>query len=484
MGYVLPRDEDEEEQQQQGAPQLGGSQSFAAAPGGKAAPITPQTPAAQNVQNKGSGFTNLTNWLDAGKGRDKTISDKSTQLLGAEKTNFAKAAEPVKSATYQAKTVDDVNKGGMVDKFKNNVWDAAQGDAQKKAEIAGMTAQKYEGARDVNYDPNAQKNLWDVANLSNTSTVGNVLARPAIEAGQYGAGMQRLDNVLFGADAASQAAIGGAKKGLTDFGAEVKTEKQALADKVAGFDKAAKDASEGTKKRLGEIGADWNDTINRRVTSAQEAEAKHRQAVADGYAQGADGSWHKVGPGEVAGLTSGGGATRENLATDQERRGFDLLSELIGGEKIGTATGKYEEMKTGMTRDPDYGKTQPMDGVRAGTVVNMLDDRNPEQARVFQKAMEEYGPKNNGQNQGVAWNEFFDRFQREHPDIPLPTGEDARAYEGSSRARDNEARMREGRPAVPGEKDAMINLWKAMQLTKGPNYTYRQFEEEAARGFR
>lgn len=464
MAYVLPQDDEEEQQQQAepAAPKLGGTQTFGGASGNGGATPT-ETPKAQNTQSKGSGFTNLSNWLDAGKGRDKSITNKSTGLLSTEKDTFGKALEPVKSADYKAKNVH-MGVGGSeaagdlgFGTFKNDFDKAAGGDANAKTSVTGMLNQKYDGPRDVNYDATKQKNLWDTASLTSADTAGQVLARPQIEAGQYGAGMQRLDSALFGADSASRGAMDTAKKDLTSFGDTVKTDTKAMMDKVAGFDAAAKSGNESTKAALEKIGANMSGAIDSRVAEARAKEEEARKALADGYIQTEDG-YRKAGNGYSAGAIAGGGATRDNIATAQERSGFDLLNELIGADKLQQA-GPYQGVKAETNFNPNW-QDLPSRGSydpRQETAVDIVSERNPEHGKILRDAWLEYSSKN--PTNAASTKEFYDQFQREHPEIQLPTGEEADA-------RENEENL--------GYEEA--------KKTKGPFYTLKDYKTDQAKG--
>ncbi len=445
MAYVVPQQDDEEEKQQgqQGAwqtPTLGGGQAFGANTG-SAQPS--QTPAAQNAQNKGTGFTNLSNWLDAGKGRSQNISSTGSNLLGQEKTNFNNAASGVENSTYNPKTVEGVNANGN-DNFAVEFWKAAGGDKAAKDDISGMLNPHYDGPRTIDYDANKQKNLWDTASLANSDTVGQVLARPAIEKGQYTSGMQRLDNALYGADADSRAAEDKVGSDLKDFGTDVTSRTKAAADKVAGFDKAAADASAGTTAALQKIYDTQSGNLDRRVQEDLQKEADHRAAVAQGYYQGDDGKWHKAQNGTMAGATTGDSATRENVADSTQRSGFDLLNQLIGTDKLGASTAPYQGLSTKGMADPNYKQAPDRGNPRAGTIYNMLMDSDPAQAKTFMDAWNSYGPKNNEQDQAVAWREFYDRFEKEHPDMKIPTGEATSQYEDTENSGYEEAKKKYG----------------------------------------
>lgn len=88
MGYVI-NDLDPEDKKNNGIAN-GAPSSTAPAPKaqGIASVVAPQKTA---QQQRGTGFTNLSEWLNAGQGRDKAISDTGAQKLGNEKSAFGKA---------------------------------------------------------------------------------------------------------------------------------------------------------------------------------------------------------------------------------------------------------------------------------------------------------------------------------------------------------------------------------------------------------
>ncbi len=426
MAYVLPQLDEEEEQlqQEQSAtmPRLGGAApSIGGASGGGSVPQQ-QTPKAQNAQSKGSGFTNLQNWLDAGQGRHQNIASTGQNLLGQEKTAFGAAAKPLQDASFTAETL-----GGDI------VNNAISGDAGAKTKIKGMLSQDYSGPMSVDYDASSRKNLWDVGSLSDAKTAGSVLAKPAIDAGQYGAGMRRLDSVLFGADAASRGAMDAQGKGLTDFTKQVGSDTKQLEDKALGFKDEAAKAREGTRTELTNRHKELSDRLDSRVADAQAKEAKDRELLQQGLVYNPKTRrYERLAPGQMAGQTTGTTADRRNIMSESEKTGFDSLDELIGSGKV-DRTGNYARPTTEVIKDPNYVAPLPSRGghdPRLGTVMESLKRTNPEHFETLKKAYTEYGPQNDGvTDQAVAFSEFWDRFQREHPEVPIMTGEEADASE-------------------------------------------------------
>lgn len=386
MAYVLPQQDDEDQQQatMPAPPKLGGAAPMGAAPSqGPSAQQEQNTQKAASAQSKGTGFTNLTSWLDAGKGREQNITKTGGELLSKEQNAFDAAASPVKNASFQAA-------GSAAEMF-------GKGD---DAGAAAAMNQKYTGPRDVNYDANAQKNVWDARSLGQTNTVTDVLARPAMQAGQYGAGMQRLDNVLFGADAASQKAIGDQAQATKGFETKVGAEKKALGDKVAGLDQQAAAASEAARGQLKNVYdqrmAGLEAEVNRRNKADEDLKAQlGADKVWDPVTQG----WRTVAEGQRAGEWTGGGANIENtIGTYETDNGFARLNKLLGTPTV-QAAGKYESAKRSAEDDPNYDRRiDPWTGERiadqeaAGRGTNtwmrqQFDLQNPN--GIYQKALAE-----------------------------------------------------------------------------------------------
>ena len=381
-------------------------------------PAPQQTP----QQQQGTGFTNLKSWLDAGKGRDKSITEAGTDRINKEKGAFSAAAKPVEDASYTA----------------NNYWDGwTAGSAVSHAANGGGTAdierdltQSYTGPKEIKYDPAAQKNLWDVNSLSSADTAGQVLGRDEMDKGQYSQGAQALDRVLFGADAESQKAIGGVKDASKAFGAEVASRSTALKDKVAGFEKAAADANAGNRAKLKDYGKSMSDKLDARVLGAKEQQDKIRKMLEDDPTllypgnQGPtrDDPFQTLQGGEIREITGGGEISRGTMVNDDEVKGFDVLAKVLGLDAPPTVqkTGTYQELGTKVTKDPNYvAPLKDLGNPRPGTITSMLDgdinDPNTPKG-AYQKAFLEYGPGARGGMYSDEENrQFLDRFRRENP---------------------------------------------------------------------
>lgn len=367
MAYVLPQLDDEEEKQKQAQqaqqPTLGGgAPSFGG--GGGALATQQDTPKAQNVTQRGTGFTNLQSWLDAGKGRDANIGRTGSGLLSTEKDTFGKASSTAtgEADKFKVKTVDDVNGTGVGDVFGGKLKTAANGDEAAKTEIKGMLDQDYKGPMSIDYNAADRKNLWDVGALTDASTASSVLAKPAMDAGQYGSGMQRLDSVLFGSDAASRAALDTNKKDLGDFTKKVGTDSKAFTERAAGLKDAAAKAREGARAELGRQGSRMLESVDQRVADLKRKDEERQTAIDQGFAiDPVTGKAVRAGPGFTVGETRGGNASRGTVVNDQEKRGFDLLHELIGTPTV-QKTGTYEQLSKSMTKDPGYEGVDPWTG--------------------------------------------------------------------------------------------------------------------------
>jgi hypothetical protein len=426
MAYVLPQEEDEEELKQeqasQMAPKLGGSQTLGVGGGGLSSAPT-ETPRSQNVTQKGTGFTNLQSWLDAGKGRDKAISSTGSSLLGQEKDAFGAAKKPMEEATgnFKVKTVEDVNKPGMgEDLFGNKLNAAARGEAGAKDEIKGMLDQDYKGPLSVDYNARDKKSLWDVGALSDASTASNVLARPAMQSGQYGAGLQRLDSVLFGADAASRAALDANKQGLTDFSKQVGAESEALATRASGLKADAAKARAGVKTELERQGDKWLADLDTTVNQKRDEEKMVRDALDQGIVYDPKtGTRTRLGDSLSRGDTVGGGATRENVMTAEQKSGFDLLSELIGAPKM-QKTGTYQDVETQIIKDPNWKAPSQYADWTHDDIRNSAMALPNEQRTAWINEMSTFAketgsdPRTWGANEMT---EYFKWFQQRHPEV-------------------------------------------------------------------
>jgi hypothetical protein len=228
MAQLLPTDDEEEKQQQQQVPFTGAP---AASTFGGSAPQ-------QQAQPKGTGFVNFDRWVGANQGQIGTnIQNAGAKLLGEEKDAFGKAADPLKMAEFNAQKLSE---NDVAQKVQSGQWDA----------LSGALQQKYEGPRELNYDPKKRDGVKGLMNLSSADTASEVVAANAIKQGQYGGGLRRLDTALFGGSDEGRNAIGGVKTGAEAFSKDVSTEANGLFDKIQGFDKAAEEGRETSAKSM------------------------------------------------------------------------------------------------------------------------------------------------------------------------------------------------------------------------------------------
>lgn len=419
MAYVTKDIEDDEEQNggtagAQAAPSSGGTPTMR--PGQPSASTGQPAPQQTPQQQQGSGFTNLSAWLNAGKGRDKSILDTGRQKIGEERLKHAGQAGGVENASYNANVWDDP--GAEVDKA------VASGDTSA---LEGGIAQTSGISADINYDPNAQKNMWDVNSLSSADTAGQVLGKDAMDRGEYGQGAQELDRILFGADSSSRAAIDETKKYKDWFIGDVASRGEAAKAKVAGFDKAAAEASAKNRERLTNYQSEMMKGVNERVEAAKKRQAETRamlEANPDMLLRPPgptrdDPYGDKLQGGEIRTINEGTEANVGNIATEKELKGFDVLAKLLGLPSV-QKTGEYRDISTSVTKDPNYvAPLRDLGNPRPGTITSMLDGdiNDPSTPKgAYQKAFMEYGPGARGGMYSAEENRaFLDRFRRENP---------------------------------------------------------------------
>jgi len=341
VAYFINDDEEDKKQEQSttlapGAVSSGATPVPASGGGGSLTPAPQNQQTAQ--QKQGTGFTNLSSWLDAGKGRDKLVSDTGGGLLSTEKSTFDTAVKPLQDATFQTQSVDDKELTGLL---------SAPGD-EWKSKLGGLLSQDYTGPMSVDYDPGKGKsfdNLKGLDALSSTDTTGAELAKRTAPTPIYNAGSRRLDNTLFGADSASQTAIGSNKTGATDFLTGAEKTSGELAKKAQGFKEQAASARDATRGQLKTASDNILSNLDRQV-----------QAFNFGEDQKAMGK-----PTESAGVDefgrpmkwtdyqAGNRATRENMISEQDASALSRLGELIGAPQIkrgGDAAKKGEWSRT------------------------------------------------------------------------------------------------------------------------------------------
>ncbi len=259
-------------------------------------------------QKAGTGFTNLSSWLDAGKGRDKSISDAGGKGLADEATTFGTASttaetglknapDPltpqgstaavlyratghggIQPGTPAAMTPTDANGHYPGDEdFDPTTYKRADAggtshatmatgpDAGAMADLTAMTKQNYTGPGNIDYKEGQGFKSADM--LSGADTAGSELAKDTVNEGQYRGGLRALDQTLFGSDAASVNAL---SKNKTDAAAQRKTQGDAMTDfeKRATAKKDAVDAARtGVVNDLGDIQKSTIGDIKAGVTS-------------------------------------------------------------------------------------------------------------------------------------------------------------------------------------------------------------------------
>ncbi len=430
MGYVI-KDLDEEEKKSNGtsspdAPSISGPSKAQ----GVASVTAPQQTA---QQQRGTGFTNLSEWLNAGQGRDKAISSTGNTLLGNEKTKLGDASTKAEAslagnnvlavgdvagsldresgvastpppvnrpavastpqpAPIQQPAVRGLSPGGissvtgprqgsglivptrppqktqpealpinLVDSGPANTG-AGTGSSTPLTPTINSTGpsledvlgQHYTGQSGIDYK--AGDDFQGAKMLGNTGTVADVLAKDAIGQGQYTQGMRALDNVLYGADAASQNAIkanatntDAFQKDATGKAADFEVRAQDRADRMS--DQAGK-----TRTALEKIGDSAKTTLEKRAKDANDA--ANTAYATPGAAGWNDSTWQG---------SAAGSATAGNVMNDSESKRFSALNKLLGYESP-TKSGEY---KQGSWVDPNPKQSKEIDAAVKGMEVKM-----------------------------------------------------------------------------------------------------------------
>jgi hypothetical protein len=333
VAYI--RQQEDEEQQQQGAQPLApGSQSGGGMVAGLSSSGQPAAPQQTPQQKAGSGnFTNLKSWLDAGKGRDKQISDTGGKLLTTETTKLDSATGNDLWKIQNVKPLMASNVAGDFDK-------ALAGDGAAKGNIQKTLSQTYTGPMSLSYDPTTGgsfDNIKAIDNLSATATTGAQLAGE----NPYSQGARRLDGAMFGADADSQKAMASNKQGGIDLlknavasDARVKAEAKKKADWIEGEKSRA-------RKALEKSASDIYAGVDQRVRDATAADIATQARANDA-----------VPSRTKRDVVQGSGATEGNMITSDEASTLDLLGQLVGARTIGK-TGEYTPWSITETAVPD-----------------------------------------------------------------------------------------------------------------------------------
>jgi hypothetical protein len=367
MPYVTNtlEDEDKEKQAPEEKPPLIGGQSAPASSGGGS--VGGDTQPQHNPAQKGSGFVNLQSWLDAGQGRDKAVSDKGASALQKESDSWTGAKTTAEEGLGKAQPV---TLGGSVSAALDREIGASAtppprtGHTPNRRDepvpgvsvaptgptIGDVLDQKYTGPETIGYKPG--QDLTDLALLSGTNTIADVTGREAAEAGQYGkfSGLRALDDVLYGADAASVNAAGANKASGKKFVDGVTAGMDTFNEQVAAR-KGAIDTEKGrVRDELKKIYGDQMKDIQGRV------DLENEQALADSHnpnqvrvptsGRGPGASTRMIGVpgGQVMGEWEGseaGSATVGNMMRDDEAKRFGALSKYLGYDNAPTDTGDY-----------------------------------------------------------------------------------------------------------------------------------------------
>jgi hypothetical protein len=375
MAYLKPDDDQDQQQQQQGTTPLapGNNQTGGMVQGGMKGALGPPQQTPQQASGSGQ-FTNLKSWLDAGQGRDQNISTTGNTLLSGEKDIYNKAAQPLRSATFTPTQLSD-------DQIHNDLFSTtpehASSDAPQPfvpgggsgagtggsdlAPANGMDELKnwlnptYNGPRSVNYDIAGNKNLHALDALSATSTAGAQLAGDT----PYSAGARRLDNSVFGADAASQKAIADNKQGGTDFVKGATDEMTKLGQKVAGFDKVAADTAAKNKEKL--------KTIGDQIISGAQGKADADNAALQAAMDSKDSPWGMKQGGWVG--STPGSANVGNEITGSESNALQRLGQLIGGYDV-QKSDPFQAGHREYVDDPWAVAQDPAEAFTPGTAAN------------------------------------------------------------------------------------------------------------------
>jgi hypothetical protein len=347
MAYVantLADDDKDEQGKPDALPSLGGATPAANTIGASSAPqpMSGGAPAQQQKtpqQQKGTGFVNLSSWLDAGKGRDKAIMDTGATAKKTEQANFDTAAKPA----------DDALRNNSVKKLSSSVSTQLDREAgvggqslqPNATTLSDVINQKYEGPETIDYT--AGQGMTDLRNLGRTNTVADVLAKPEIDAGRYGAGLRSLDNVLFGADGASQNAIKNNAAGADALKASTDARQEGYVKNVADMRKHMEGTSAATRAELERLGKKYTGDVTQRAADANTTAIRDSQRE-DMVLDPSTGQYVAVPQGQTMGEWEGsaaGSATAGNVQTDDERKRFDALNKLMGFDAP-KAEGQYQ----------------------------------------------------------------------------------------------------------------------------------------------
>ena len=362
----LAPDKDEEDKQQQ-QPQLGGGSSpMTASPmtaGAQSAPAKPtanpmQAPQRSAMQGGGSGFVNLQSYMSpaAVAQNQARVKDLGGKLETQEKTDYGKAAEPLRSASVNLtaptegagqeharcrdkaehhKNADGTSHGSGVNYVDEENQNAPpkNPDADALNKLRNLMTASYDGPMSVDYDPSKSANLQKLSLLGNADTALNAL-NPGnytenLPSAQYGQGNRWLDESVIKSDAGTMGEIAGAKSLGEKIGKDEGADMEALAAKATGLKDAAAKVRDTTRGYVDKYGKGLLADLQARAdaANAQEKADYDRRVLRDpttgqvvSQPAGQDmGGW-EAGTGAV-----GTGATAANMATDSDRAALSLI---------------------------------------------------------------------------------------------------------------------------------------------------------------
>lgn len=308
-------------------PQQGGSSS-----------TTPKPQSAQ--EQSGTGFVNLKSWLDAGQGRDKSITAASDKALGGEREGLNKAVTDTTAQVDQNKpvtlstTTEAAATGGDAAKLALD-----REAAGTKTNLGDVLGQSYSGPTGLTWT--AGSGVDDAKMLSSADTAGATLAR-GNQTG-YGQGLRALDTALYGADPASVAAMGNTATGLKTLSDDADKADTDINTKATATAKSIDDTREAARSSLSGYRDDILKGVDARAAArnASLTSAFNDTSAPPGMQLGA---WNGATPGS---------ATRTNIAGQGERQQLSALDKFLGG---GDGT-TYDTTSPGTFVDGGYART-------------------------------------------------------------------------------------------------------------------------------
>lgn len=357
MAYVVQKPKQDQMQSgPQAAPTLSGgspmaqpiAKSAAATDsGGAAKPMMQpqaQSPGMQPMQNAGrSGrFTNLQTILGQNQGLGAQISKAGQTQLGAAKTAFNTAAQPLRDANFTANTnwqnpFQNIGYAGESGFRSERTGTIANPSFQKLSE---MLNQQYTGPGVMSFDFQGNKNLQNAAALGDATTAGAQLA-----VGPYSGSASRLDQAMLGGSGEARGAMKALNSERRGFVNAAGDEQGKLNDKVTGFSKAAEDARNTVREGLSGAGQTMLSDLRGRVKAANDQEV--RDYTGGIVRDPVTGQVYSLAGNEQingwSGPEAGEGANVGNMVSTNEASRFAALRDLLGASQYDiNRTGQYQ----------------------------------------------------------------------------------------------------------------------------------------------